>query len=112
MRFLVDENVPIQVIAWLKEKNHDAKRVPPGTKNGNVLALAAAESRVVVTQDRDFANRIQYPPTHYQGVIIFRIHPPIIEELISSFNHLLGEGPSDFSKKLIILEVAGFRLLD
>jgi predicted nuclease of predicted toxin-antitoxin system len=112
MRFLIDENVPIQVMAWLQEKGHDAKRVPSGTKNGNVLALATSELRVVLTQDKDFANRLQYPPANYHGLIVFRIHPPIVEQLISGLQKLLNEGPSEFSKKLVILEMAGFHLLD
>src|SRR5258708_283033 len=102
MRFLIDENVPIQVMSWLQNKNHDATRVPAGIKNGQVLALASSESRVLLTQDKDFANRLQYPPAKFRGLIVLRIHPPVLEQLIASLDKLLLEGPTDFSRKLVI----------
>ena len=51
MQFLIDENVPIQIIGWLKSCGHDAMRVPAGIQNGKVLALAIAEKRILITQD-------------------------------------------------------------
>jgi predicted nuclease of predicted toxin-antitoxin system len=63
MLFLIDENVPVQIIEWLHNSGHDATRVPAGTKNGKVLALAISESRVLLTQDKDFTNTVQYIPS-------------------------------------------------
>ena len=112
MRFLIDENVPVQIIQWFQDAGHDAARVPAGIKNGKVLALAISETRVLITQDKDFANRLQYPPSKYPGIIVFRIHPSVVETFISSIKRLLAQGPSDLSKKLVILEPNGFHLLD
>lgn len=112
MQFLVDENVPVQLIDWLQKNGHDAKRVPSGIKNGQVLALANSDFRILITQDKDFANRLQYPPAKFHGLIVLRIHPPVIEQLLAGLKKLLTEGPSDYSKKLVILESTGFHLLD
>lgn len=62
MRLLVDENVDVKVIAFLKRLGHDAVRVPSGTKNGAVMRLAVEERRALVTRDSDFADSARFPP--------------------------------------------------
>ena len=112
MRALIDENVHVKVIHWLKEEGHDAVRVPSGTKNGAVIKLAQSESRVLITQDADFSSRFLYPPDQLKGIIVFKIHPPKLEKLLKALQQLLDEFPEhNFSGKLVILEEEGCRLL-
>ena len=112
MRLLVDENVHVKVISWLKEKGHDAIRVPSGTKNGAVIKLAQSESRVLMTNDNDFENRFLYQPSQLKGIIVFKIHPPKLEKLLKALQQLLDEFPEhNFSGKLVILDEEGCRLL-
>lgn len=112
MRALIDEDVHVKVISWLKEKGHDAVRVPAGTKNGAVIKLAQSESRVLITRDTDFSNRFLYPPSQFKGIIVLKIHPPKLEKLLKPLEQLLDEFPEhNFSGKLIILEEEGCRLL-
>ncbi|PIQ83060.1 MAG: hypothetical protein COV76_00530 [Candidatus Omnitrophica bacterium CG11_big_fil_rev_8_21_14_0_20_64_10] len=113
MRFLLDEDVHVKLIDWLKEAGHDAIRVPSGFKNGQVIGLARTESRVLITRDKDFSNRFMYPPEKSAGVVVLSIHPPQLDKLISALTLLLEKLPSekDFSGKLIILQEQGYRLL-
>lgn len=112
MLALIDEDVHVKVISWLKENGHDAVRVPSGTKNGEVIKLAQNESRVLITRDSDFANRFLYPPDKLGGIIVLKIHPPKLEGLLKALKMLLDEFPKhDFAGKLIILEEEGCRLL-
>jgi predicted nuclease of predicted toxin-antitoxin system len=77
VRLLVDENMPGTVIADLRQRGHDifsVKESMRGADDPAILARAQAESRVVVTQDKDFgelAFRIGLPATC--GVILLRL---------------------------------------
>ncbi len=112
MRFLIDENVKLEILRWLLKNGHDAVRVPAGTKNGSVLALGISESRVLITHDHDFADRLRYPPAKHAGIILIEIHPPIFSKLQTALQRLLSNPPADgFAGKLILLEEQGFHLV-
>lgn len=64
MRFLVDNQLPVLLAAYLRARGHDCTHVLElncaTTSDVDIWALAAAEGRVVVTKDEDFvylANR-------------------------------------------------------
>jgi predicted nuclease of predicted toxin-antitoxin system len=59
MRFLVDAQLPPRVARWLRANGHDAihtKELPGGneTTDDELGELCIAESRIMVTKDRDF----------------------------------------------------------
>ena len=77
MRFLADENLPGRLVAALRAAGHDVAWVrteAPGSDDRTVLAMAAAEQRVLVTFDKDFgelAGRAGLPMA--SGVILLRV---------------------------------------
>jgi hypothetical protein len=81
MRFLVDEDVDVRIIRLLRSLGHDVKRVPSGMKNGHVMRLAINESRVLITRDVDFTDKVKFPPPRTPGVVHLDIHPPRFERL-------------------------------
>jgi len=57
MKFLLDENIPHSVIRQLREQGHNVLSVKESMRAENdeiILERAQRESRVVVTQDKDF----------------------------------------------------------
>lgn len=61
MRFLANENFPIDSVRRLREAGHDVVSVGediPGAKDEEVLSLAAREDRVLLTFDRDYGELI------------------------------------------------------
>ncbi|MBB4636209.1 DUF5615 family PIN-like protein [Longimicrobium terrae] len=63
MRFLADENVSALSVTLLRAANLDIESVAelaPGSADTDVLALARATGRVLITQDRDFGELIYY----------------------------------------------------
>ena len=81
--FLANENVPGEVVAAARQAGHDLAwivELSPGAGDDAVLATALAQSRVLVTFDKDFgemAFRQGKPATC--GVILFRprLHSPV-----------------------------------
>ena len=54
IKFLIDENVPIQICEILSRRGYEFKRTKSGLKNSEILKLALLEDRIIVTGDRDF----------------------------------------------------------
>jgi predicted nuclease of predicted toxin-antitoxin system len=77
MRFLADENFPGAAVSALDAAGADivsVRSVTPGLSDGEVLAWAAREERVLLTFDKDFgelAKASALPAT--SGVILLRL---------------------------------------
>ena len=86
MRLLADENVPLPTVEALRLAGHDVFWVrtdAPGTGDAALLDLAEADGRVLLTLDKDFFQiAIQRrKPLERTGVILFRVHPAIPENV-------------------------------
>lgn len=112
MRFLLDENVPAQLGTFLSGAGHDVPRVPSGIQNGQVLKLSHEQSRILITLDPDFANRLLYPPSQHSGIVILLIHPPQTDKLAAVLQRFLREiGEKDLAGKVVLLEETEYHLL-
>jgi predicted nuclease of predicted toxin-antitoxin system len=101
-RFLLDENIPIEVKEFLEFKGFSVKYSPKGVVNGKVALLAKEGKLVLLTRDTDFLNADLFPPKEFSGVVVFRIHPPRPEKLVEATTLLL-ERIKDFKGKLFIV---------
>jgi predicted nuclease of predicted toxin-antitoxin system len=77
MKFKLDENLPIEATALLRDKGHDVLTVRDEQLTGAVdpaIALVCQqEQRILVTIDLDFADIRHYPPSFYSGIIVLRL---------------------------------------
>ena len=79
MRFLADENFPIDAVDALRLAGHDItsiRTLAPGISDHDVLKLAQVERRILLTFDKDFgelAFRVGLPSS--SGIILFRLKP-------------------------------------
>jgi len=77
MKFLLDENADRRLAPYLHELGHDVTIVgedyPASIKDQDVLAIAAKEHRILLTNDRaDFGELIFRSHHSHAGVILFR----------------------------------------
>jgi predicted nuclease of predicted toxin-antitoxin system len=76
VKFLLDQSAEARLGAFLVSIGHDATRVgkdhPPGLPDDQVLAIAVAENRVLLTNDSDFGEFIFKHHHPHVGVIYFR----------------------------------------
>lgn len=80
MRFLANENFPGSAVAALERIGHDVvwiRTAAPGSSDGEVLAWAARDERILLTFDKDFGElaRASALPAGC-GVILVRIPMP------------------------------------
>lgn len=77
MRVKIDENLHAEVADLFRFHGHDAQTVHEeglqGHPDSEIAEVARCEGRVVVTLDLDFSNIRDYPPEHYQGLVVLRI---------------------------------------
>ena len=93
MRFKTDENLPIEVVRLVVSQGHDAISVVDqalgGAPDPKIAEVCAAEHRILITLDSDFADIRQYPPGSHPGIIVFRISRQDKRSILSVTRRLL-----------------------
>lgn len=110
-KFLLDENIRIEIEEFLKSKGFSAEYAAKGVSNGRLALLAKEKSLVLVSRDSDFLNRSIFPPKEFSGIIVFVIHPPTVEKLVKALSSLLAE-VKVFKGKLFVVDEEGFESVD
>jgi predicted nuclease of predicted toxin-antitoxin system len=76
-RFLLDQSADARLVPFLRSLGHDATRIGaehrPGLSDVEVLAIASAERRILVTDDRDFGELVVRRALPHAGVIYVRL---------------------------------------
>ncbi len=111
MKFLTDENIFPPIASYLRKAEHDVKTVQEsGLSNSpddKIADLATSEERTIITFDKHFGNIIMYPPQDLFGIILIRIHPPLLNKIFYAMTTssktiketLLKEGLSSYLKR-------------
>src|SRR6266852_2715484 len=76
MQFIADENVSHRVVERLRAEGYDVMLVVgqfSGMPDTDVLKLAAAEARVLITEDRDFGELVLRQRLAVRGVILLEL---------------------------------------
>lgn len=76
MRFLVDECTGPGVARWLLDCKHTVFSVyaeARGMEDGNIIQKAFAENWILITNDKDFGEKIYREHHPHRGVILLRL---------------------------------------
>lgn len=76
MRFLADENVPRVVIERLRAERHEVISVAetkPSAPDDEILNVAEADSRILITGDRDFGEMVVRQRLGLRGVLLLEL---------------------------------------
>ena len=77
MRFLVDECTGPSVARWLEQQGHEVFSVysaAPGSQDDEILRRAYEDRWILITNDRDFGEKIFREGYPHSGVIFLRLH--------------------------------------
>ncbi len=77
MRFLVDESTGAAVVEYLRRSGHDTLAVAeamPQADDRDIIARAAREDRVLITNDKDFGELVFRSGWAHHGVLLLRLH--------------------------------------
>lgn len=76
MRFIVDECTGTAVANWLTSQGHDVFSVfeqARGIKDEEVIQIAFAEQRILITNDKDFGDKVFREQWSHYGVVLMRL---------------------------------------
>lgn len=93
-RFLLDENVPVDLAAALARRGHEAAPLPSELRaadDADVLRHAVREDRVLVTLDTDFGTLVfmrgmSAPP----AIVLIRLQPAQLVERLEAVVEAMG----------------------
>ena len=80
MRFIANENFPLAAVGILRQAGHDVLSVSehsPGISDSEVLRLAAAEGRVLVTFDGDYGELVYLREVPCPPAIVYLRFQPV-----------------------------------
>ncbi len=95
MRFVADECVSPVIVARLRARGHDVLSILEtyrSAKDSFILALAAREGRILLTEDNDYGELIfRGSAARPAGVILLRMLDATVAERLSRLETVLAE---------------------
>lgn len=101
MRFLVDESTGPAVARWLREEGHEIFSVyeeARGIDDDEVIERACLENRILITNDKDFGEKVYREQRPHKGVVLLRLEDErsankinTIRRLLESYSQQLGD---------------------
>ena len=77
MKFLIDENLPIEVGERLRQASYDVAivkgRYLSGKPDIDIVSACHLENRILVSLDLDFGDVQTYPPAEFPGFLLLRL---------------------------------------
>jgi predicted nuclease of predicted toxin-antitoxin system len=105
MRFLVDECTGPKVAQWLRSQGHDVFSVyeeARGISDDEVLRRAYAEVRVLITNDKDFGEKVYREGHPHHGVILLRLEDERAQKKIQVLARLLSHYGEQVQDRFVV----------
>ena len=107
-RFLTDENMSKSLVRELRDNGHNVKDIKEeklfGAPDKEILNMAKAEDRIILTHDKDFSNILDFPLQSHNGIILIRYKDLSPDNVINKFVPLLDtELKNKLKKHLVII---------
>lgn len=113
LKFLADENIPLEVVSTLKKEGMNIRSVIEigyGLKDETILKLANKENMVIITFDKDFGEIVFKDRKKSKGIILLQFHPQSIGYIISVLRNVLALD-INFSKSFLVAETGRVRVI-
>jgi predicted nuclease of predicted toxin-antitoxin system len=97
LRFLLDANLPRMAVDAVRQAGHEvefARDIGLGNAADEAIAARARDTgAVLVTRDLDFADVRQYPPEHYEGIVVLRLaDDAVASEIAAAVRRFVSAG--------------------
>jgi predicted nuclease of predicted toxin-antitoxin system len=115
VRFKLDENIDVRAEAALSGAGHDVATVAGqdlgGATDPVIAGTVGAESRILVTLDRGFADLRAYPPRSHPGIVVLRLRRQGLASVAAALELLAAyEGLEEIGGCIVIVSDAGVRV--
>ena len=113
MRFLLYEGLPFRLAAHLEHEGHDVAAIgrdhPHALADRDILAIAHAEQRILLTNDKDFGDLVFRDRLPHAGVILFRLGYVPLAVRIAHLQRVLT-AHADQLDQFIVVSPRGIRI--
>jgi predicted nuclease of predicted toxin-antitoxin system len=106
VRFLVDECTGPVVARWLRDQSHDVFSIfdeARGMGDDDVLAKAAAENWILITNDKDFGEKIFREKRTHHGTILLRLDDERARSKIAVIEKLLRLHANQLAGRFVVV---------
>jgi predicted nuclease of predicted toxin-antitoxin system len=113
MRFLVDECTGPVVASWLQNQGHDVFSVyeeSRGLDDNAILAQAVTENRILVTNDKDFGEKIFREKQAHKGIVLLRLQDERASNKIAAVQRLLEDYADKLERRFVVVTESGVRI--
>ena len=106
MRFLVDECTGPAVALWLREQGHEVFSVyerARGLEGDDVIRKAFEENRVLITNDKDFGEKVYRERRPHRGVVLLRLEDERTASKIAAIRRLLRDYAERLEDSFVVM---------
>jgi predicted nuclease of predicted toxin-antitoxin system len=106
MRFIVDECTGPVVARWLRQQQHEVFSVyeeARGLSDDAIIQKAFAENRIVVTNDKDFGDKVFRERWPHHGVILLRLEDERAPKKIEALSQLLTRYADRLTDQFVVV---------
>lgn len=106
MKFLVDENVGLSVVKYLRSQGYNVSfggEDSAGIQDKEVLEKANREKRIIITNDKDFGDLIFYRSFPHKGVILLRLQDESAKNKIQVIDRLFRHYKDQLRENFIVV---------
>ena len=115
LKFLADESCDFAIVRRLRFSDYDVKAVVEdmsGAVDREIIRLASAEERILITEDKDFGEWVYAHKTITTGVILIRYPTAARKSMIEGIVQLVDKHGYTLSGKFTVLEPGRARIRD
>jgi len=113
MRFMIDECTGPAVARWLKEQGHNVFSVyehARGLEDDEVVERAYKENRILITNDKDFGEKVYRDKKPHKGIILLRLDDERTHNKIKVIQQLLENFPCKLKDNFLVVTEQRVRL--
>lgn len=113
MRFLADESCDHRIVRALRAAGHDVRAVSdlsPRAADTEVIALAAREARLVLTEDRDFGQLVYAHGQPTRGVIYLRYAIALQRQIARDIVNLVAQRGESLAGCFVVMQPGRVRI--
>jgi predicted nuclease of predicted toxin-antitoxin system len=106
VRFLVDECTGPAVAHWLRSQGHDVLSVyeqARGLDDDAIIVLAWQDRRILVTNDKDFGEKIFRAGRSHRGVILLRLEDERAQAKIAVLERLMARFAEQLAGEFVVV---------
>ncbi len=113
LKFLVDVGVSKRVEDWLQNEGYNAegiRAIDPRLPDEEILKIAAAEKRMVITMDKDFGELVYNSGQAHAGVLLLRLDDATSDEKVNVLKWILSEYSDTILNKFCVFKDGKLRI--